>query len=929
MEPSSSVRYASAIAHRCKTSTAVACILCLLVQTCSFGQTTAPAPGTGPTTGPAATPAPASTSASAPQTTAAEAAAAAKAARERAAAEAKAAQERAEAAARAALYAHREKGLRAMGDHICAAAARFFLEYRKAAKGQEPALTDATILLVRAYLEQNTLTEADQALEYHKKNSPGVADPYFRDGLTYWSAAVLLSHGKWAEATAKATPLMQKTAVAEFRNRALELVGDAAVLQEKWPQAQTAFEQLLSEFPEADNALRARLGLSRVFLATQQTRRAAEMLERVKERHENAPLLLLSVYRVLLLLQEDKLSEAYGLYRSIGGDRPQTPDPDWWTAASHLSEELLLAKRYEEALEILPQAEALAANPLERMQIHLRTSECLIALEKVELAINSLETFKKTYPDSPDVVPVQVKLAELLRRTKNFMTASEYFGEVAQNGKASPAFRYRSAISRGWCLRDAGQLNQAVDAFSGAEALGQTDDEKAKALFLAGDTAFLIDAFTDASTLYGRAADQYPKSASAEAARFHQARSFANAKLYSSAAETYGRLSKDFPSTQFIEDATLEWGVALRNAGMNDQALKRLSSFATSYPASSHAPRALMEAYQAAMAIGPDHISEALELLSRVIDSYPDAELFPHAIHQRAFVNFSQGSYDDAVRDCTLFLDKFALLPMATDVLIWLGDHFANVGESEESEKYFLKLVTSHPRSPHAPGALYEAAKSAYERNDMTGAALLLQQLRVTYVDRETAQDHPEASAKVQAQLELLHGDILAKSGSFADALTHFTHARELAGDTPLGISALGRRGDMYYSLGAANPKDLDEAIACFLAISGNKAAPADLKELAKYRLGKCYDRQGLTEAAITAYIDVHYQYQMDAERGVVRNSLYFVRSSYDAARLLVLDEQFRQATRIYEVVGKMGLPMSDDARQRAKEIRDAHKLNE
>jgi tetratricopeptide (TPR) repeat protein len=133
----------------------------------------------------------------------------------------------------------------------------------------------------------------------------------------------------------------------------------------------------------------------------------------------------------------------------------------------------------------------------------------------------------------------------------------------------------------------------------------------------------------------------------------------------------------------------------------------------------------------------------------------------------------------------------------------------------------------------------------------------------------------------------------------------------------------------MYYSLGADDQASLKEGVKCFAAILDSAAAAADIRELARYRLGKCYERLGDVEAALREYMDVHYQYDLDRHAGRVRDWFYFARTGYDAARLLVQKERYRQAVRIYERLAKSGIPTAGDAQQKATELRTAHNLSD
>jgi tetratricopeptide (TPR) repeat protein len=133
----------------------------------------------------------------------------------------------------------------------------------------------------------------------------------------------------------------------------------------------------------------------------------------------------------------------------------------------------------------------------------------------------------------------------------------------------------------------------------------------------------------------------------------------------------------------------------------------------------------------------------------------------------------------------------------------------------------------------------------------------------------------------------------------------------------------------MYYSLGDTDPKMYNRAVECFSALIKNPSVPRDAVEMARYRLAKTYEKQGRADAAIKEYLDVVYQYGIDLKEGKARDWFYFTRSGYDAAQLLLLNDRFHEAARIYERLAAAKIPTAAAALAKAAEIRAAHKLND
>lgn len=823
------------------------------------------------------------------------------------------------------MYQARNLGLRAVETGVYTSAIVFFTEYRRLAGPAEPQFADATVHLVRACLLDGKPEQADEALAFHRQNSPGLADAYYQNALAYSQAATLLARNEAKLATEQATALLKPGLDPEYRRMTLRLIADAQVKQDRWPEAEETLRAILREFPLAKSLLEVRQLLVRACIANGKFAEAEALLAEIPRLHPDVPASEIGRLRTQILAHMGKLDEALATYRTVSSDRPRRPDAAWWLTAFHLGGTLFQAKRFEEALIVLPDAVGLAVNETDRVQTMLAVAECQIALERTALAIDTLEKFRRDYPERQEIVPVILKLAELLRSTQNYLTAGDYFGQVMDNEKAPPGFRYRASISRGWCFRDAGQFDQAIATFAAGENLGVTPSQKAQSLTLAGDTAYHVKNYLQAAEFFGYVADRYPTSDQAARGRLLEARSRFEAKLFDQAADSYQRFLADFPQSDDAEIAELEWGIAQRhganNAGEHAQALDTLRAFLARHPQSAAVPRALMEAASAAE--GAEKILDAILVLGTLIDDHPESELFPQAIYQRTRLHFFQADFAKAVADATLFLDKFPLLPLAVDILTWLGDYYANTEDYEKALDCFAQIHAQHALSPQAPTALYEAAYCAYQLQQFPTVHAMLANLRTM--------TNPKPTDQILARAELLEGDILSRDGQYAEAIRFFARARELAGNTAVGIAALGRQGEMFYSLAASDQAKLADAIACFKAILDTPGVSADAKELATYRLAKCYEMQGRSEDAIAAYLAIVFQYEEEVSQGKLRDWFYLARSGYDAARLMELQggqSNIWRAARVYERLARTGIPTAGEALKKAEDLRRTHNLS-
>jgi TolA-binding protein len=824
------------------------------------------------------------------------------------------AQETANAAAAA-----RARGMQAAADGIDDVAERFFLEYRDATAGQPPAFSDATVLLVKTALRRGRADLAEAALDHHDAHAAAAPAAAERDALAYWRGVVRLTQQRWADAEAIFARLTGAGTPAEYRSLALAGLGDACTRQGKWAEAEAAYARCLEEFPAAPHAGRARFGLFAATLAGGDLARAAAHLQRFESEPGALRAPAPAFYRILLLAAEEKLTEAVALFAREQGNVPPRPGDEFRLAAVRLADALTRAGRHADALPVLRRALDWTTDADARLEIRQRLLLGLLALGQTENLIAEVDAFAKERPGHPEVRTAELQLADHLRKTGSFLTASEYYGRVAEDERAPAPLRFRAAYDRAACLRDASQPTNASQAFTRAAKLAQTPEEQAECLFLAAEATGAAGNFANAAVLYQSVADTFPQSPFAERARFNQGIARAREGQPAAAASILKTFLDNHPTSPLRDEARVERGTALRAAGETVQALAELRAFADEAGTSPLAPRALFEASHAALGAGtPD---DAVALLSRLIKDYPQSPLLASALYQRAHLGFIRDDSRSALADSQLFLETFPQSPLAADVLLWLGDYHVSSAAPKQGEDYYLLLATRFPASPLAPVALIEAAESAFARDDQERAAALTGQV---FRDYAAALPPPQLAAA-----EFLQGDLLATQGNYRDALPHFQRAAQLVPGTPVGFAAAGRAGEMQLSLGENAPEALEAARAIFADIAvAEKAAPAE-REKARYRLAKTLEKMGRTEDALKEHLEIVYQYPVDLGAGRVRDWFYFVRSGNDAARLLLLAERYLEAARIYERLARTRIPTAAEAAAKAREIREAHGLQD
>lgn len=815
-------------------------------------------------------------------------------------------------------YRLREKGLRALDDGNPATAEQFLRQYRKACATDEPDFADATILLVRVLGEQGKFAEAREALADHRRKSPGVADAYFLQGLLYWRARVAYATANWGQVLEilDAAGIASKK-VHGFQDRIFELTVRAAVEAGDLDDAQARLSRFAQECPESPRVAEARLRLVRAYLEAENVDEATRVLDRLAVPDDDGLETRKRLYRMIVTLKTEGALSAHEQYEAIEAVIPQKSGGDWWWGLATLADGLMAEDEYEQALRLSEKMASVAGDRSQRAKAHLRRVSCLVKLGQVELAINGLKTFQDEFPGNEAEITVRFHFARLLRETKNPLAAAERFRAVVESEAASPETKFRAAYQQGWCFSEAGDYQSARKAFSDAARLGTTRDEQAEAFLLAGDAALELGDFAKAALAYQAVADNYAGGGFAEKARLRQAKARFLAGFYGNATVVYGQFLEEYPDSKMREEALLERAIAQKREGETEKAIESLLAFADSFPDSDRRPRAILEAALACAATG--RAARGIELLERLVDG--DSDMRAHGLYHRARIRFAEAEYEGAIRDCWAFLEDYSGLPLAADVYFWLADHYANLGERDQSAAYFRTLSEEQPESPLAPRALYEEARIRFEQQRYAEARERIRGFRERF---------PNAASEDAARAEMLYGDTLAEEGRFDEALPHYREARSLAPERgSLALAALGRVGEMHLASGSLNEDAtvLQKALECFDTIASTPEVEPALRERAIYRKGKAYERMGNPDSAIAEYLDLVYSYDIDLKEGKVRDWFYFLRSGVDAARLLTLQEKHRQAARVLERLDVAGVPIPREVAAKARQIREAHDL--
>ncbi|MBO4620600.1 MAG: tetratricopeptide repeat protein [Victivallales bacterium] len=679
--------------------------------------------------------------------------------------------------------------------------------------------------------------------------------------------------------------------------------------------------------------------------------------------------------------RDRQLDEIYALYRELAPLHPVIRDTEWGTAAWCLANEFsrreadnaTTIQLLQDAWETLPYSDP-----------HWVESGMLLAQllhqQNDSRAKDILEELRVKCPDSPKFGEFSLQLAEYRKEANDRTRAAEIFDELAKRNNLDAAQRARAAFGAAECLALEGKLEQALIYYR--QAADQAESRQAvTALLHAAQAAKNADDLETAIALQVETADRYGKPAAtaeesddARKLRIRAAEARLEAALLrrqsnqpddlANAIAMLDVFQQDAPDSprhaearlerilmqatlagndpermtavqnnflQFAKDATLDERlrtvaffecarIALRR---NDilAANRVLENFLATFPQS---PYALRAAHRCALlAMQTDNSSDAQSIITQVVEKWPgsvEAAQLTLLLADSALSSGTPAGFQEALQ-----LYRQVRPPLYTDEASLAQAHFETANclylmAQDANPEQFLEATQTDtaPAEPAAPAQLQLVEQAI----------------------AELAQVPATATPSLYLNVVMLRGELLALSGHPSEAREQFQSVREQAGDSNLGLAALGRMAEM--KIAEAGNADLSmttekfqEAIDAFAYILTHTTND-ELLAMAHFRTAQCHRELGQFRDAGKNYEDAirHYKeicVNYEGATALERSPRYYTLAVFELAELAeemadpVFIEQAAQFLMTYAQHPE--LPFAENASKRANELlRKNHK---
>ncbi len=135
---------------------------------------------------------------------------------------------------------------------------------------------------------------------------------------------------------------------------------------------------------------------------------------------------------------------------------------------------------------------------------------------------------------------------------------------------------------------------------------------------------------------------------------------------------------------------------------------------------------------------------------------------------------------------------------------------------------------------------------------------------------------------------------------------------------------ALCGKGDIYYEMGAADPKNYQRAIELYEQLAAEPGGPAHWRNQAAFKKGKALEKLNDRAGALTTYYGV---IEEGARPDVQHEFFWFYKAGFNAAHLLEEANDWKSAVAVYRKLAAVGGTRGEEAKARLTQLRLEHFL--
>jgi TolA-binding protein len=759
---------------------------------------------------------------------------------------------------------------------------------------------EATLLLAHALWGQKRYSEMLDLLEGYDGGPGGV----------YWRARAHFELKQYKDALQHLAKAGDDVAEGDYAPAALRLKGHIEQISGQFDAAEATFLQFGQKFPDHRDQVENLFDLAAVYADREKRPEAIAIYEALVEEPgsyaaQRAQLKLAH----LLYTQgaEENVDTARGLLFGLATNTQ--------TRLAYRIDAFIDLAALEESMGgrdaaaiALQEAIALSPDARQRVPVKLSLARMLLRAGDTASALKLLEECRAEVPNETLAAALQLEKAAALLQAGLFNEADEAY-QVYLDVAGDADGLTRAYFGKGLALWELGRFAESAAALDKAVKGLKNPDEKADALFKAGDAYYSAGDFADAEKRYRAFGVDFPNHVNMPNALYQHGLSLAKTDRRTEALAAFQALEAEHAASPFAEKAALRSADVMRAGGQWEAALDKYTLIGQTYTNGSAAAISLQQ--RGLVLFQLQRFAEAQQAFEMILSDHPQSEHVPQATYMRGFCLYWQGQVEEAVKTCRAFIEQYPDSEWAPKVAFWLAEQNYNQGNYKDAEQLFMQVVDDFKDTPLVPRALYWAGRAA--------AAL---ENYVTAIERYSAVAKEYPDSEVLPQTRFAQGDALTELGEFARAILAFEEIIKNYPESHLVSTAWGRKGDCQFRLAADNPARYAEAMSSYQAILDRPLAPDGLKLQAEYKIGRCFEKTGVPDQAFNRYMGAVYTFINENVEHSPYSLTWFTRAAFDAAAIKTKEKAWQEAVQVYERVVEANVPAKEEALKRIEKIK-------
>ena len=375
-------------------------------------------------------------------------------------------------------------------------------------------------------------------------------------------------------------------------------------------------------------------------------------------------------------------------------------------------------------------------------------------------------------------------------------------------------------------------------------------------------------------------------------------------------AQAFRELEEQKPHEDLVGDLLFDKGLLEAKSG-NVSADETLRRFVKRFPDHPQTPQAHLIQAEIRMTGQPPDLNGARKALSEVA-----ATGDPQADEKTDRVKFFVAASDPSQNARSVqalaqdYLQKYPDSTAKAEVRLKLGELYFRENDFPNAQTQFELVSEDSPDSPLVETALFLAGEAA--RKSLNSAS----------VDRAISlfEDVYKLGGPLKFQARLEQATTMRQTKHESEAIVLLDDLLSQNPPTDVRYQALEGKGEALFTLAAKEPKMYEQAISAFDLLLSSEGLPTEWKQLALYQKGKCFEKLGNLDSALSNYYDV-----LAAEGG--SDQLWFFRAGFDAAQILEDRRSWSSAAAIYEKLANTRGARSEEAKNRLTRLRLEHFL--